>query len=228
MNEQLARHYWPGQDPIGKRFRLNDSRGPWVEIVGVTKTSTYIFIDRAANRVCLLPLQAAAVSLGWFCWRIHRAIPASLAMPLRDVVRTSRREPTDLRRPHHGRVVSDAGRRPILDVISKLVGAMGIMGLGLAIVGLYGLVAYAAEPADQGDRHPHGDRRGPAGRVADGPATRHDACRCRPRPWPGRERRRGSRPARSVSRYRPVTAARISRRCPSSPSPCLPSCLSPR
>jgi len=28
INEQLAKHYWPGQDPLGKRFRLNDSKGP--------------------------------------------------------------------------------------------------------------------------------------------------------------------------------------------------------
>ena len=38
VNEQVAQHYWPGQDPVGKRFRLHDGRGPWVEIVGLVKT----------------------------------------------------------------------------------------------------------------------------------------------------------------------------------------------
>ena len=37
VNEHLAQRYWPGQDPLGKRFRLNDGNGPWVEIVGLRK-----------------------------------------------------------------------------------------------------------------------------------------------------------------------------------------------
>jgi hypothetical protein len=32
INELAAQHSWPGQDPIGKRFRLDDRNGPWVEI----------------------------------------------------------------------------------------------------------------------------------------------------------------------------------------------------
>ncbi len=35
VNETLARAYWPGADPIGKRFRFGDSN-PWLTVVGVT------------------------------------------------------------------------------------------------------------------------------------------------------------------------------------------------
>src|SRR5205085_10375853 len=41
VNQHLAQHYWPNQDPIGKRFRLNDAEKSWVEIVGLAKTSKY-------------------------------------------------------------------------------------------------------------------------------------------------------------------------------------------
>ena len=30
VNQQLAQHYWPNQDPIGKRFRLDDAEKTWV------------------------------------------------------------------------------------------------------------------------------------------------------------------------------------------------------
>src|SRR6185295_13237418 len=43
VNEVIAQRYWPGQDPIGKRFRLDNGAGPWVEIVGVARTSKYSF-----------------------------------------------------------------------------------------------------------------------------------------------------------------------------------------
>jgi predicted permease len=41
VNEEFARTYWPNQEPIGKRMRLNDSRGPWLEVVGLAKTGKY-------------------------------------------------------------------------------------------------------------------------------------------------------------------------------------------
>ena len=37
VNETMARQYWPGQDAIGKRFKIGDpdSKVPWVTIVGI-------------------------------------------------------------------------------------------------------------------------------------------------------------------------------------------------
>jgi putative ABC transport system permease protein len=35
VNEQLARLYWPGQDPIGKKVRIAPSTSPWLSVVGV-------------------------------------------------------------------------------------------------------------------------------------------------------------------------------------------------
>jgi hypothetical protein len=43
VNEEFAKTYWPNQDALGKRFRLNDANHPWLEIVGVTKTTKYLF-----------------------------------------------------------------------------------------------------------------------------------------------------------------------------------------
>ncbi len=36
VNRKLAQHYWPGQDPIGKRLHrgLRESRNPWLTVVG--------------------------------------------------------------------------------------------------------------------------------------------------------------------------------------------------
>src|SRR5262249_41383800 len=44
VNERLAQHYWPNQDPIGKRFRSIDTDNAWVQIMGLAKTSKYLFI----------------------------------------------------------------------------------------------------------------------------------------------------------------------------------------
>jgi predicted permease len=142
VNEQLADHYWPGQDPLGKRFRLGDTRGPWVEIVGLTKTSTYIFLGERPTEFIYFPYkQRAQPQMILLTESIGD--PTSLAGPLREVVRA-----LDTNQPIYDvRTMEELYRMRVVaqfNVVSSLVGAMGLMGLGLAIVGLYGLVAYGA------------------------------------------------------------------------------------
>ena len=36
INEFMANRFWPGQDPIGKRFRQITPNAPWMDVVGVT------------------------------------------------------------------------------------------------------------------------------------------------------------------------------------------------
>jgi putative ABC transport system permease protein len=142
VNQQLAQHYWPNQDPIGKRFRLNDADKTWVQIVGVAKTAKYLFIAEPPTDFVYLPyrqrkpqeMMMVAQSAG---------DPAALVSPLREVVRS-----LDVNQPiFNVRTMEEFYRMravSIFNVLIAMVGSMGLMGLGLAIVGLYGLVAYAA------------------------------------------------------------------------------------
>jgi putative ABC transport system permease protein len=142
VNEQLANHYWPNQDPLGKRFRLDNDNGPWVEIVGLAKTSKYLFLAEAPIEFLYMPykqrpnprLTMLVESLG---------DPASLVTPVRELVRG-----LDASMPiFNVRTMEEFYRLrtvSIFNIIIGLIAAMGVMGLALSIVGLYGLVAYGA------------------------------------------------------------------------------------
>lgn len=143
VNELLARKYWPGANPIGKRFQLvTEPDHPWVEVVGVAKTSKYLWLAEPPTDFLYLsyrqhPQQRMvllAQSLG---------DPAQLADPLRNVVRSlDRTQPIfnlhTMEEFYRMRAIS------IFNIIIGTVAAMGFMGLGLAIVGIYGLMSYAA------------------------------------------------------------------------------------
>jgi predicted permease len=142
VNQQLAQHYWPDQDPLGKRFRLDEAGKPWVEVVGLAKTSKYLFIAEAPTEFVYLPYRQKPQQRMVLLAR-SAADPSSLVTPLRQVVRGL---DTDL--PiYNVRTMEELYRMRAISVFNVLlgaVGAMGLMGLGLSIVGLYGLVAYAA------------------------------------------------------------------------------------
>jgi macrolide transport system ATP-binding/permease protein len=145
VNETLANHFWPGKDPIGKRFRVpRDAAnpGPWVEIVGVAKTTAYLYIAENPQDMVYFPYRQRAHNSMVVLARTT-GDSASLVAPLRA---TMRRIDADV--PAYDAQTMEAfyaaRATTIATVLMRLIGGMGIMGLTLTMVGLYGLVSYAA------------------------------------------------------------------------------------
>lgn len=141
VNEQFAQHYWPNQDPIGKRFRQVRDQS-WVEVVGVAKMSKYLFIMEPPTEFVYLPYRQGRAQAMVMLAQTS-GDPASLAGPLREVARS-----LDANLPiYNVRTMAELYRMratSIFHVILATVAGMGLMGLGLAIVGLYSLVSFAA------------------------------------------------------------------------------------
>jgi len=142
VNEAFAKHYWPNQDPIGKRLRLTDQEQSWVQVVGVARMSKYLFIAEPPTDFLYFPYRQKPVQRMAFIVQ-SAGDPASLAGPLREVVHGLDANLP----PFNVRTMEALYRMRAISVFQVLIGtvaALGLMGLGLAIVGLYGLVAYAA------------------------------------------------------------------------------------
>jgi len=141
VNEQFARKYYPQQNPIGKRFRLQGRRGPMVQIVGLARQSTYLFPIEPPTEFLYVPLSQNPHS--GMTLLLHTAgDPTGFAAPLRDLVRS-----LDAGQPIIGirtmQEVFDQRGRDTLNLVIQSMAAMGILGLTLALVGLYGLMTYS-------------------------------------------------------------------------------------
>jgi putative ABC transport system permease protein len=142
VNEEYARHYLPNQDPIGKRFeRRERGASTWIEIVGVAKTTKYLWMGEPPTEFVYLPYRQHPRS-DMVLLTESAGDPASLVAPLRELVQGFDRalpiyNVRTMDEFYHMRAIN------IFNVIIGIVAAMGLMGLALAIVGLYGLVAYA-------------------------------------------------------------------------------------
>jgi predicted permease len=141
VNELFAHKYYPHQDAIGKRLRLYGADGPFAEIVGVARQGKYVFPVEPPMDYLYLPLAqnpATAMTL-----MLETEGPsAGLSGPLRDLVRT-----LDSRQPIYGvRTMEefyDVRAHKTLGMVIDAMAEMGILGLVLAMVGLYGLMTYS-------------------------------------------------------------------------------------
>jgi predicted permease len=141
INELFAHKYYPHQDALAKRLRLYGTDGPFAEIVGVAKQGKYVFPVEPPMDYLYLPL--AQNSPPAMTLLLETEGPsAGLSGPLRDLVRS-----LDSRQPIYGvRTMEefyDVRAHKTLGMVTDAMAEMGILGLVLAMVGLYGLITYS-------------------------------------------------------------------------------------
>jgi putative ABC transport system permease protein len=139
VNEHFAKHYGPGGDAVGKHIRLDSSAGAPVEIVGVAQTiktqnmtdpTDFVYVPLAQHPVARMVLM------------LHTSgDPLQLVQPVKNVVHSlDSNLPMLQTRAYQDFYLNQAVRGPRIAI--DLVGSMGLVGLLLAVAGLYGLVAY--------------------------------------------------------------------------------------
>ncbi len=140
VNEQFAKHYWPGTDVVGKHIRLDSRAGTLVEIVGVAQTIKYQNTFERPMDFVYMPLAQHPIARMTLMLR-SSGDPLQLVQSVKDVIRAlDPNLPMLETRAYEDFYLNRAVKGP--GIAMKLVGSMGVVGLLLAIAGLYGLVAY--------------------------------------------------------------------------------------
>jgi len=139
ISESVARRFWPGQDPLGRRLRLGE--GDWLRVVGVAREvrepNSILGLDRKPPGQVYVPYLRRPFSTVMVVVRGRE--PAALADALRREVRAL----DPLLPLYDVRTLVEARRRA--DWVARLWGQMlawaAAVGALLACVGVYGVVA---------------------------------------------------------------------------------------
>jgi predicted permease len=139
INETFARRHYPGEDPIGRRVIVTQGPQEMREIIGIVGDTKQYGLDADTTAQAYESYQQHNFTGGEFVIR-GAADPASLTSSIREAVQS-----IDSDQPI-GRVatlqsVLDASVAPQRFSLA-LFGAFAALGIVLAAVGLYGLVAF--------------------------------------------------------------------------------------
>jgi len=142
INETMARRHWPGEDPIGKQFRLGGppSIFPWMTVIGVAGDVRYGGVETAPEPTIYQPLsQARGGSLSIVVRTSGN--PTALASAIRGEVRDIDHNVPLLNVREFRYYISEsfAQRRLVLAVVSGFAG----IALFLAAFGIYSVVSYS-------------------------------------------------------------------------------------
>jgi macrolide transport system ATP-binding/permease protein len=147
VNEEFAKTYWPNQDALGKRLHLNSSTGPWLEIVGVTKTAKYLFPTEPPTKFLFLPFAQNPANQMMLMVETS-GDPTPAIAQVRDLVHgIDSNQPVFNVRTVANYFHQRAVAAPLM--IAELITTMGLVGLTLALIGLYGLIAYSVSRRTQ-------------------------------------------------------------------------------
>ena len=137
LSTTLAARYWGDQDPLGKRFKLAVD-GPWITVVGVAGDIVHNWFDRRLDMFYVPISQQAPYSLAFAVRTVGD--PHALAGDLRRAVaRVDADQPIASLDSLDNMV---AERAAGFVFISRALGVVGLIALGLSIIGIYSLMAF--------------------------------------------------------------------------------------
>lgn len=142
VNETLAERLWPGEDPIGKRFRWRKGGGDPVEVIGIARNGKYLLLGEAPRPFAYLPIAQDYSGLATLHVRSRPEDALALAPAIRELIRG-----LDPDLPVYNiRTMDEHLRSSVFAYLPLRVGAMlagsqGLIALFLAVLGVYGVVA---------------------------------------------------------------------------------------
>ena len=141
INQTTARQFWPDRDALGQYFHLGASDAPVVEVIGIAEDGKYMSYLEPQLAALWTPFAQDFSSQMTLLLRTS-GDPGALASALRAEVRA-----LDPAMPIYDvrtlQSYYDFGAITVPRVIAQIVAAIGLVGLLLAVIGLYGVVAYS-------------------------------------------------------------------------------------
>ena len=143
VNQAMANRFWPGENPVGKRFSMEGAAGPPMEIVGVVANGKYQTIGEDTQSFFYVPLAQNFASKR--ALQIRSLVPPeSLIAPVKEEIDRIDPEMPVMTIETMKQSLEGAFGFFVFRLAAKLAACLGFIGLILGVIGVYGVVSFTA------------------------------------------------------------------------------------
>ena len=142
VNETMAKQLWPGQDPVGHHFSFGKNDAPEVEVVGVARDGRYFNAVEEVRGYFYLPL-----SQHYSAIRVLHVRTTVLPLAVAGLIQSAIHDLEPNLPVYDVETLRDSLNGPngffLPRMLAILASVFGLLGLLLALVGVYGVISYA-------------------------------------------------------------------------------------
>ncbi|HTA69760.1 MAG TPA: ABC transporter permease [Bryobacteraceae bacterium] len=139
INERMSQRFWPREDPIGKTIQIGGAQGKRLTVVGVVKNAPINSVGEPPEPYIYLPFWANFEREITFFIETERD-PMGLAQAARHALKSVSPGLDPLTITTENELIRFSAQT--YQVTAELVATLGLLGLILTAVGLYGVVSY--------------------------------------------------------------------------------------
>ena len=144
INQAMATKFWPNENPVGKRFSTKGPNGPFTEVIGVVQTGRYKNVIEDPP----LPFFYVPLDQNYMAYRTIHVLtsvpPESLRVQIEAQVRELAPGIPIAQVQTMAQALQGVNGFFFFRFSAQLTATMGLLGLVLAVVGVYSVVSYAA------------------------------------------------------------------------------------
>ena len=148
INETMAKKFWPNEDALGKHFGTKGANGPFMEVVGIVQDAKYQNLVENPQAFYYLPFEQSYSSLRTI--HVRTSVPSeSLAPQIQSAIHQVVPDVPITQVKTMNEALESANGFFLFRFGAQLTSTMGLLGLILAVVGIYSVVSYAATQRTQ-------------------------------------------------------------------------------
>jgi macrolide transport system ATP-binding/permease protein len=145
VNEAMVKKYWPNQDPLGRHFKIGADPNHSITVVGVGKDSRYQGMTGVINPYFYVPIAQHFTNNTLSALQVRTAAaPEPMIPEVERVIESLAPEMPVFDVKTMSEALNTLNGLLIFQIGAILAAALGFLGLVLALVGVYGVISFAA------------------------------------------------------------------------------------
>ncbi|HKW33975.1 MAG TPA: ABC transporter permease [Candidatus Acidoferrum sp.] len=148
IDETMAKKFWPDEDALGKHFGIKGANGPFMEVVGIVQDAKIQSPTANPQAFYYVPFEQSYNSLRTIHVRTS-VPPESLALQIQSAIHEVVPDVPITQVKTMNEALQGANGFFLFRFGAQLTSTMGLLGLILAVVGIYSVVSYAAAQRTQ-------------------------------------------------------------------------------